>query len=219
MRRLCPAVSDPANRALKGARLGLLIVVIALLAQAKPSGAYDDLADCAVIDDGTKRLACYDELAGRDLRQSKLTPTTGKWVISKTVSDINDRRLILVMLPAENLPNDGISIYAKPSLNLRCEDGQTYAYLAPQRIMSVSNDGLDVLLRIDGSQAKREIWQVSGDGRKIFQPRPIPWIKALMSAEKLEAQIVIYGRDSISLSFDLKGLELAAAPLRALCSW
>jgi type VI secretion system protein VasI len=208
---------EAADRPSKGGYL--FVVVTAMLALTKPSAAYDDLADCAAVADGTKRLACYDELAGRDLRDSKLTPTTGKWVISKKVSDINDRPLIWVMLPAENLPNDGISIYAKPSLDLRCEDGQTDAYIAPQRVMSLSNDGLDVLFQIDGGPAKREIWQVSSDGRKIYQPRPIPWIKALMAAGKLDVQIVIYGRDSLNFSFDLKGLDLAVAPLRALCDW
>ena len=219
MCRFSCARARSADHPFRGVRLGLLVMAIAIPALAKPCAAYDDLADCAAIEDGTTRLACYDELSGRDLRDSKLTPTTGKWVISKKVSDINDRPLIWVMLPAEGLQNDGISIYAKPSLDLSCEDGQTYAYIAPQRVMSVSNDSMDVLFQIDGGPAKREIWQVSGDGRKIFQPRPIPWIKALMPARKLAVQIVIYGRDSLNFSFDLKGLDLAVAPLRDLCSW
>jgi hypothetical protein len=32
-------------------------------------------------------------------------------------------------------------------------------------------------------------------------------------------KIIIYGRDSLSFSFDVKGIDLAVAPLRALCAW
>jgi type VI secretion system protein VasI len=199
--------------------LSAALALLMLLALAEPAVAYDDLAGCAAIEDGTDRLACYDELAGRNPADSKLTPTTGKWVTTKMISNLNGRPSVSIMLPAENLPNDGASIYGKSRLIVSCDDRQTNAYVAPQRLMSLSNDGLDVLFRVDDGPEKREIWQVSGDGRKIYQPRPIPWIKALMAAAKLDVKIIIYGRDNLPFTFDVRGLELAVDPVRKLCGW
>ena len=185
----------------------------------RPAAAYDDLAGCAAIDDGTKRLACFDELSGRNPGDSKLAPTIGKWVIGKKTSDLNDSPTVSAMLAAENLPNDGAAIFGKSRLVISCDDHQTFAFVVPQRLMSLANDGLDVLLSVDDSPPKREIWQVSGGGRKIYHPRPIPWIKMLMAASKLDVKIIIDGRDNLSFTFDIRGIELATAPVRKLCGW
>jgi type VI secretion system protein VasI len=200
--------------------LGLIAILAGLVAALpRPAAAYDDLADCAAIDDGTKRLACYDELAGRNPGQSKLTPTKGKWVVTKKVSDINGRPMVSVLLPAESQPDDGSSIYGKARLVLSCNDRETTAFIVPQRLLSLSNDGLDVHYSLDAGAEHREIWQLSEDGRKIFQPRPILWIKSLIPAAKLQVQIIIYGTDSLNFTFDVRGVELAIAPLREVCGW
>lgn len=190
-----------------------------LTVAAESAGAYDDLANCSAIEDGAKRLACYDELAGRNPGDSKLPPTTGKWVVNKVTSDINDNPMVSVMLAAESQPENGASIFGKARLVLSCENRETTAFVVPQRLLSLSNDGLDVLFSLDDAGQKREIWQVSGDGHKIYQPRPIVWIKNLMSASKLWVKIIIYGTDSVSFTFDVKGLEAAVTPLRKLCGW
>ncbi len=197
----------------------LALAVTPWLLLSGPCQAYDDLADCAAIEDGTKRLACYDELAGRNPGESRLAPTTGKWITLNTISKVNDRPTISIVLPAEDQPNDGLPVYAKPRLILSCENGETDAFVVTRRLLSLSSDGLDVLFGVDDGPSRREIWQVSSDGRRIFQPRPIPWIKQLLTASRLDVKIIIYGTDSLSYRFDLKGVDLAVQPLRKLCGW
>ena len=189
----------------------LFCLAFAAPARAEPD---DELAACAAIDDPSGRLACYDKLAGRHIPAG-----TGKWVLSQRRSAQSGDEALYLTLNAEATVPDAMAPWQFGQLVLRCDSGQTDAMVAPRQRLGTSSLGVDVLLRVDGSPHLREIWNISDDAMFALEPRPLDWIRSLYGASRLDLEIRRDQDPPIDFTFNIEGLQAAAAPLADACHW
>lgn len=175
-------------------------------------------AACAVIDGDLARLDCFDKLA----RASKLSgpqtiPTTvegtGKWKVRSSTNPIDDSRTDTLILVADSgAARFGESI----TIVIRCQSNKTDMYINWNDYLGSE---ANVLTRIGSSKAQTSAWLMSTDSQSTFRSRPIPFIKEMMGANKLVAQVTPYNENPSTAMFDTSGLANAIKPLRENCNW
>jgi type VI secretion system VasI family protein len=191
-----------------------LACVLAMSAIGPRAASADDLASCAAIDDSSARLACYDRLAGR-----QVPPGPGKWHLNRYSSALSGGEVISVTLRAEQGDSAASLALAQPLLIITCDNRVTRIAIAPQQRLSTSTQQIEMVLRVDGGETVREIWQVSEDGLSAIRPDPVPWIKSLLGATQLQVGFRPYFDKPLDLNFDVEGLATAAQPLAKACDW
>jgi hypothetical protein len=60
---------------------------------------------------------------------------------------------------------------------------------------------------------------MSTDSQATFHPQAIPFLKSLVQANKLVAQVTPYNASPVTAIFDTTGLGNAIKPLRETCNW
>jgi type VI secretion system VasI family protein len=174
----------------------------------------DGLASCAAIDDSSARLACYDRLAGR-----QIPPGPGKWHLDQYPSALSGGEVIAITLRAQQQDAAASPPWTQPQLVISCDNNVTQANIAPQQRLSTSNQQMEVVLRIDGGEEVREVWQVTEDSFSALRPNPVPWIKTLLDATQLQVSFRPYLDRPFDFTFDVEGLAVAAQPLAKACGW
>src|SRR5262245_21235576 len=93
---------------------------------------------------------------------------TGKWTKSIEKSQMDDSRIVLLMLPAVNAI-DGLLKVERPELAIRCKENKTDVYV---RLKLPPNpelgDGITVRVRLGQDQAQSQRWSVSTSGETLF---------------------------------------------------
>jgi len=192
--------------------LTLCCATVAVMSAAAATA--DDLQSCAAIDDASARLVCYDKLAGR-----QIPPGVGKWRLEYRHSLTGGGKAVFLILNADVDSSFAEPTWMTPQLVLICDTAETKAMVVPQRFMSPTMQGMDVLERVDGGDPIRATWQISGDGRSVYQPDPVPWIKSLLGAERLDIGLRPFFDKPADFSFDVEGLATAILPLESACGW
>jgi len=194
----------------------LLFSIIPVLAQADIA---KDIAKCAVMEGDLERLSCYDSVAERHGLagpQSESTNISGKgqWEVSIKTNPIDDSRTVVLALHADS----GKSKWGKPvSLIVRCKSNKTELYISWNEYLGNS---ASVLTRIGSKDAVRKDWSLSTNSQATFYPRgTITFIKEMMKADKLVAQVTPYNENPVTAVFDTSGLQKAIEPLRETCHW
>ena len=193
--------------------LGVGYALAMAMATLKTASA-DDLATCAAIDDSSSRLACYDRLAGR-----QVPPGPGRWHLDRYNSALSGGEVIAVSLRAQQADAATLMPWTQPLITIRCDNGVTQVVIAPQQRLSTSNQQMEVVLRVDGGEEVREVWQVSEDSLSALRPDPVPWLKTLLDATLLQVSFRPYLGKPIDFTFDIEGLATAAQPLAEACGW
>jgi type VI secretion system VasI family protein len=174
----------------------------------------DEVANCAAIDDSSARLACYDRLAGR-----QVPPGPGKWHLDQYPSALSGGEVISITLRAQQQDAAAAPPWTQPQLVISCDNNVTQAKIAPQQRLSTSNQQMEVVLRVDGGEEVRQVWQVSEDSFNAIQPDPVPWIQTLLGATQLQVSFRPYLGKPLDFTFDIEGLATAAQPLAKACGW
>jgi type VI secretion system protein VasI len=60
---------------------------------------------------------------------------------------------------------------------------------------------------------------MSTDSKATFHPQPIAFLKSMMEANTLVAQVTPYNESPVTAIFDTTGLADAIKPLRETCNW
>ncbi len=179
-----------------------------------------EIAKCAAISSDLERLVCFDTLAraqGLDRPQPRAVPTAdvGAWQVRDEVNPLDDTRTVDLALVATGgtAPDDRQVI-----LNIRCHGGETELYI---NWRSHLGSGAQVATRIGTGAVDRRPWNLSSNQQATFYPRndAVAFIKALMTADRLVAQVSPSAGNPVTAVFETPGLENAVKPLRQACRW
>ena len=199
-----------------------LVLNIAVAGAAEPD---KELGACAAVENGVKRLECYDALA----KKRGVTPakakavevaSSGKWTTFKTTSKLDDSTNVTLRLEAEEtIPNKlGLS-RETPVLFISCRENTTLAYI-DWGVFGINETSMTH--RVDKQKAQTRTWAISTDYEAVGRwsgGSSIPFIKSLFGHNQLLTQITPYGASPVTVTFEISGLEQAIKPLREECNW
>lgn len=185
------------------------------MAQQIPSSAIEQ---CAVIESNLERLKCYDLLAkthnlsGSHPDQAEMGGI-GQWTVEKKTDPIDDTKTVNIFLIADS----GNSRFGKPiMLVARCDSEKTEMFIDWQIYLGSE---AKVTLRIGDDDAKKSKWILSSDRQKSFNKSPINTLKAMLTTDKMVAQITPFNQKPSTAVFNIAGLNEAIKPLREACVW
>lgn len=184
-----------------------------------PAISKDDLARCQAEESGTKRLACYDLLLPpNEIQSPEEKSDTGKWQVSTVKSDIDDSTNVFAMLTADLPISSNFGRTSTPVLFITCREKKTELFINWDVYLGLGETSM--LHRLDKQKAVTKVWDISGNTKAVFyRGRTIDFIKSLEKSGKMLAQITPYNENSVTTTFDLKGLSEAIKPLQKSCGW
>lgn len=194
------------------------LIVLAGSAKAQNTGQ-----ECAAVEDGGARLACYDSV----FRTTTSTPVVegkGAWQVREETSKITDKTNVYVTVESDQLVPDRFGGRGTPAtLIVRCQDDTTSLTIWFGGQFMASSGGFDrVTYRLDKQAAVNDRWEESTNNEFMglwSGGQSIPLIKQLFSAQNFLVQATPFNESSITLDFKVGGLEHAIAPLRKACGW
>jgi len=199
-------------------KISVFIISLFMVHNSFASIGEKEYAKCAVITGDLSRLECFDNLAkSKKLNGKQLIPVSisdkGKWEVSVKINPIDDSKTVTLFLKADSGENKwGKPIY----LIARCQSNTTDFYIA-------WNDYLgreaNVLTRVGNNKAIIRQWSISSDQEATFHPKPVPFLKKMLKANKLISQITPYDANPVTAIFNTTGLINAIKPLRETCHW
>jgi type VI secretion system VasI family protein len=199
-------------------KLFLTCILLPLASNAIAEVSNKEIAKCAAVKGDLSRLDCYDKMAQKHNLNAPQTTSpevknTGSWRVSDETNPIDDSRTVTLILEATS----GKSKWNKNVfLVARCKSNTTNLYIG-------WNDYLGseayVLTRIGNNKAVTSEWSLSTDSQATFHTEPIPFLKNMLGANKLIAQITPYNENPVTAIFDTSGLKNALKPLRETCNW
>lgn len=204
------------------------IMVAAMLSAGAAGGQELEKAKaCAASDDGNERLLCYDAIFRLDIKPTAAPEppaNKGKWQGRTEKNKLTDKTDVFVSVNSnEPVPARFGGDGALATLMLRCRDNTTSMTVWFGGQFMASSGGFDrVTYRIDDAPAKDDRWEESTNNEHMGLwngGRSIPLIKALFDHKTFLLQATPFNESSITLSFDIAGVEQAVTELRAACGW
>lgn len=199
------------------------ILLLAAVAVSVPSISLAEItnaefARCAAVDGDLQRLECFDGLARENNLDGPQPEATGvqgvgKWDVRSETNPIDDSRTVTLVLIADS----GASRY-RDSVYLiaRCQSNTTEVYINWNDYLGSE---AEVTSRVGSATANTQRWGMSTDKQATFHPRPIPFLRSMLNADRFVAQVTPYNESPTTAVFDVRGLENAIRPLRETCSW
>jgi type VI secretion system protein VasI len=145
--------------------------------------------------------------------------STGLWRVSESKSAMDDSPLILLMLDSENTVEAGFdSRQVRPSLTIRCRENKTDVLIDWDQFLDT--EIAYVRYRMGSAGAQEELWGVSTDNREAaFADRPIPFIRSLLTADRLLVETLPHLRNLAQAQFDIRGLSNVIERVQKACNW
>jgi type VI secretion system protein VasI len=189
-------------------RFGWLLVLVFALdgwAQTSPE-------ECSKIVSDAERLACYDL---NFQTQVETQSGIGEWQVETEINPMDDSRTVTMIL----LSSSGERGYrGAPVLVLRCQSNRTDVYINWRDFLG--SDDIRVTTRIGSEEPVTRRWSLSTDKTASFyRGSDVEFIQSMFGAERLVAQTIPYNSDPVTAIFNITGLEMAVAELRAACDW
>lgn len=136
-------------------------------------------------------------------------------------SAMDDSPTVVFTLRADN----EISGWLKketPTLIVRCSEKRTAVYvengMSPQPEYGKSNQA-SVRIRFDAAPAKAEVWTESTDNEALFSPQPIPFLRAMVKAERLLFQFTPFNSPPVIVEFTVRGFGDRLGVVQDTCGW
>jgi type VI secretion system protein VasI len=201
-----------------------ILTILGLIA-AEPGWAVEP-RDCAALDDGKLRLACYDE-AHRGAEEGP--PGGGKWRVTRQVSKIDDSPEVFVAVEAIDPLQGPEGRTSTGILMISCREGNTDVFLnfgenamAPKDAAASRDAASTVTTRVDKNRARRIVMRPSRDRKALglwSGRRAIPFVKDMLGATRLFVRASPPDDAALDMEFEIAGLDAAVRPLRQACRW
>jgi hypothetical protein len=178
------------------------------------------IAQCAAIDDINDRLACFDSLARAvaKLDAPKLSvsdpippeqPTPGVWQVLVEKNPLDDTTSVALGLMGNEL---------KAQLVLRCRQKKLDVLLS-WRGRFIGATAPVVWTRLGAAKAEKKRWSLSSDHKAaLLAGDTTPFVKQLLSSDRLVVQTDHFAQGRITDLFDVRGLKGAIGPVREQCT-
>ncbi len=203
-RKLAP--SQPSVNATM--KLVLLSCLVATQAFGQDADLRQALAEAAAIENSIERLAAFDKIAssnGLTKRTESLSGDSGKWVVSRSISPIDDSSSITAILHSENDVPTGID-RAPLSLIVRHKEGDLDIYINFGNFMG--SDTIDATLRYDREPAFSEALSISSDKTAgFFRAKLWTIARKFGTSERLVVRATPYNESPVTVEFDLRGFD------------
>lgn len=207
-----------------------LIFALAMMPAAQATA---DPAECAKMTNDTARLVCYDMTfrgnapaftAQKPSPQSPPSPKKSKWEINVKKSDFEDTQDVYMSVKSTKpvqCRKYGTAGYV--NLHIRCLENTTSIYFAGDCHLTSGHGGYGrVDVRVDERKPTTVSMDESTDNQALGLWRggsAIPFIKRIISAEKLLLRFTPFGMSPVTAEFNIHGLEAEIGQLRKQCSW
>jgi type VI secretion system protein VasI len=176
--------------------------------------------DCAALEDGKLRLACYDEAHRAGSRDPE---GDGKWRVTRQVSKIDDRPEVFVAVEAIEPLSGPEGRTSTGILMISCREGNTDVFLNfGEHTMAPKSALATVTTRVDKNRARKVAMRPSRDRKALglwSGRRAIPFVKDMLGATRLFVRALPPDEAAIDMEFEIAGLDAAIKPLREACEW
>lgn len=204
--------------------IALVTAVAVTFAWVAPGWAQSTGEGCAAVEDGGARLLCYDAIFRIKAVDRPVDSGTGSWSVRSEQSRITDKTDVFVSVDSNQVVPDRFGgAGTKATLLLRCKDNSTSFTVWFGGQFMASSGGFDrVTYRIDDLPAEQSRWEESTNNEHMGLwngGQSIPLIKALFGHSNFLLQATPYNESSVTLDFNVAGVENAVADLRKACNW
>lgn len=186
----------------------------------KLEGVEHEIAVCSKIEDGIKRLECFDAIVSSKglSANDKKDESNNQWEIITDKSKIDDSESVIIATKSvEPIEGRYKRERIEPIIYIRCQENKTDVFVNFNMFLGTRT--INVTERIDSSKAKNENWYLSTDNKAIFKKSPIQFIKSLFGHNKLLLQLTPYNENPRIVEFNISGLEDIIEPLQKACKW
>lgn len=182
---------------------------------------------CAMIGPATERLVCYDGLyRNYDLASGSVADQdeVGFWASGIEVSQISGTEVPFATLQSEQLIPALPRGRAPARLAITCVDGKTSVQMmfAGQAMGTANSNSAPITIQFDRQPGRSRSLLLSSDRNALVfydNEAAIEFIGQLQEAEKLFIRVQPQQQRSLTVSFNLQGLDEALMPVREVCGW
>lgn len=170
---------------------------------------------CRTLKDDGQRLKCFDGLVAEKKTEQRSSKDTDPevevtWTITEDKSPIDDSPQVMGILEAVGARDTG--------LLLRCREKHTEAAFAGGSTY-LGSEANKVVVRINEGKPIETRWSPSSDGRAVFAPSAIQFIRSLPDNGKLFVRAFGYGGRTADGEFKLGNVSEVREKIAQACNW
>ncbi|WP_421952398.1 type VI secretion system-associated protein TagO [Pelagibacterium sp.] len=207
--------------------LAAMVAVTGLLVAPMPAPAQTAPERCAAIGPASERLACYDSIFRSDQftgDDGDAAGDQGLWTSGIEVSQIEGTEVPFATLESEQLIPALAGGRAPARVTILCVDGETTLQFgfAGSAMGTPTSNSAAITLQYDRQPPRTQSVALSPDRLAIgffetAQARPV--IDQLRQTQRLFVRATPQSQRSVTVSFQLEGIEAALQPVRDACGW
>lgn len=207
--------------------LAALVAVAGFSAASVPALAQTAPERCAAIGPASERLSCYDSI----FRSGQFTgdeggddADQGLWTSGIEISQIEGTEVPFATLESEQLIPALAGGRAPARLTALCLDGETTLQFgfAGSAMGTPTSNSAAITLQYDRQPPRTQAVELSPDRLSIgfFEAAPArEVIDQLRQSQRLFVRATPQSQRSVTVSFQLEGIETALQPVREACGW
>ncbi len=211
-----------------GRGLAMGVALAALMAAAPVPAQQTTPERCALIGPATERLACYDNLFRSDQftggDEDEPEPEQGMWASGVEISQIEGTERPFATLQSEQLIPALPRGRAPARMTILCLDGSTavqFSFAGYALGTPTSNSGT-LTIQFDRLPSRSQSLELGPDRTTLgffTDAQAKAFIDQLLQSERLYVRAQPQAQRSVTVSFQLDGIEEALGPVREACGW
>jgi type VI secretion system protein VasI len=179
--------------------------------------------ECKSIIDDQARLACFDLAYGVRTIAPTDGPSPGKWQKSVQQSALTDEKTVVLRLSSDDEIRGQFGDTGPATLILRCLENTTSAYFLFNDHFLADIQGYGkVDYRLDQNTMRSANMDVSTDNKALglwSGGKSIPFLKAMLGHSTMVVRATPFNESSVTVTFDISGIDGAIQELRDTCHW
>jgi hypothetical protein len=145
-----------------------------------------------------------------------------QWRESVDKSPMDDSPIVTLWVGADEPMSDAYGGSTTPTLVVRCRENSTSIFVNFDQYITTGDvdDEHQIRYRLDSKPPVSAYWGVSTDFEALgVWEGAVRLVQEVAGAKRLILQTIPYGRSSVTVSFDVSGLEKRLPPLAKACNW